>query len=66
MLTLGITEYLFYRHANNGMDLYFPVVCLIDPSVWEMENMLLPVDAKIDPRLHVTNIWYNYYYFLSS
>lgn len=38
MLTLGIIEYLFYRHANSGMDLYFPVVCLIDPSVWEMEN----------------------------
>lgn len=45
MLTLGILEYFFYRLANNGIDLYLLVVFL--------ENMLLLMDAKVDPRLLV-------------
>lgn len=65
MLTLGIIEYLFYRLANSGMDLYLQVVCLTDPAGWEMENTFLPMDDKIDPTLLVTSIWYNCYYFLS-
>lgn len=48
MLTLGVIEYFFYGLANKGIDLYLLIVFIIDPAVWEMENMLFPMDAKID------------------
>lgn len=56
MLTLRITEYFFYRLADNDIDLYLLVVFLIDPAVWEMENMLLPIDSRTDPTLFVASI----------
>lgn len=53
MLTLKIIEYLFYRLADYGIDPYVLLVFLIAPAVWEMENMLLPRNGKIDSRKYL-------------
>lgn len=65
MLTLRIIEYLFYRLANNGIDPYVLVLFPIDPAVWELENMLLPRNGKIDSRQLVVSVWCNCYYLIS-